>query len=357
MQLNGQRIELGEIEHHLKLKLPADAQSAVELVKFTDSKGTKALVAFLCLPDESSGSANDVPSAIGEMTDSVKTVAKEMEVALAESLPAYYVPSLFMPVTSMPMTTSGKLDRKVLRHLAQSVPEIEIPFYRLAGRSGRAPSGHVETTLARLWSSVLGLATDAVGANDSFFRLGGDSIGAMKLVTASRREGVVLNVASIFAQPKLVDMATTAVVLSFDELTAAPEPDTTPFELIPEDSRRRIIDFAASECGVFPDSIEDAYPCSRLQEGLIALSTKEPGAYVAEAIYRLPSDVDIARFKQAWAQVIASEAILRTRILYTEDCGFVQVVVRDQAEWHHLEDVRDINDTHRYVNLGLETVA
>lgn len=349
MQLNGQRIELGEIEHHLKLNLPADAQSAVELVKFTDSKGTKALVAFLSLSSEPAGSVNDVPSGIGEMTDTVKTVAKEMEVALAESLPAYYVPSLFMPVTSMPMTTSGKLDRKVLRQLAQSVPEDRMVLFRLAGKSGRAPAGHVETTLARLWSSVLGLAADAVGADDSFFRLGGDSIGAMKLVTASRKEGIVLNVANIFAQPKLVDMAATAVVLSSDELTAAPEPDTTPFELIPEDARRRIIDFAASECGVFPDSIEDVYSCSRLQEGLIALSTKEPGAYVAEAIYRLPSDVDIARFKQAWARVVASEAILRTRVLYTEDCGFVQVVVRDQIEWHHLADVRDINDTHRHL--------
>ena len=200
---------------------------------------------------------NDVPSAIGEMTDAVKTVAKQMEVALAESLPAYYVPSLFMPVTSMPMTTSGKLDRKVLRSLAQSVEEDTLHLYRLAGKSGRAPSGHVESTLARLWSSVLGLPADAVGADDSFFRLGGDSIGAMKLVTASRKEGIVLNVANIFAQPKLADMASTAVVLSSQELTAASQPDTSPFELIPEDARRRIIDFAASECGVFPDSIED----------------------------------------------------------------------------------------------------
>ncbi|KAF2683049.1 acetyl-CoA synthetase-like protein [Lentithecium fluviatile CBS 122367] len=346
VKLNGQRIELGEIEHHLKLNLPADAQSAVELVQFTDSKGTKALVGFLCLPDEPMESANDCSSAIGEMSDAVRAVAKSMEVALANALPAYYVPSLFMPVTSMPMTTSGKLDRKILRLLAQSV---DVQLYRLAGKSGRAPSGNVEITLARLWSDVLNLAADAVGAEDSFFRLGGDSIGAMRLVTVSRKEGIVLNVANIFAQPKLVDMAATAVVLSSEELTAAPEPDTTPFELIPEDARRRMIDFAAAECGVYPDSIEDIYPCSRLQEGLIALSTKEPGAYVAEAIYRLPPDTDITRFKQAWNRVIAAEAILRTRILYTEDCGFVQVVVRDQVEWHNLTDVRDINETHRHL--------
>ncbi|KAH7130267.1 hypothetical protein B0J11DRAFT_429378 [Dendryphion nanum] len=347
VKLNGQRIELGEIEHHLKINLPAEAQSAVELVKFTGVKATKALVGFLCLSDETSGSVNNAGTAIAEMTEQVKSVAKEMEQALSAALPAYYVPSMFIPVTSMPMTTSGKLDRKILRQLAQAIDEDQRQAYRLAGKSGRAPSSPVEITLARLWATILTLGPDAVGAEDSFFRLGGDSIGAMRLVTASRKEGVVLTVANIFAQPKLVDMAASAIVLSSDELSAQPDLDTTPFELVPEDARRRVIDFAAAECGVYPDSIEDIYPCSRLQEGLIALSTKEPGAYVAETIYRLPQDIDIERFRQAWNKVIASEAILRTRVIYTEDCGFLQVVVRDTAEWLAFNDLQDITEAHR----------
>lgn len=349
VQLNGQRIELGEIEHHLKLSLPAEAQSAVELVKFDGSKTTKSLVGFLCLAEEPAGSVNELPASIGEMTESNRSIAKEMEVALSNALPAYYVPSMFMPVNTMPMTTSGKLDRKVLRQLARSVPEDHLHVYRLAGKSGRAPSGHAETALARLWASVLNLGPDTVGVDDSFFRLGGDSIGAMRLVTASRKEGIVLTVANIFALPKLVDMAASAVVLSSEELSAEPEHDTVPFELVPEDVRRRIIDFAASECGVFPDSIEDIYPCSRLQEGLIALSAKEPGAYVAETIYRLPHDTDISLFQQAWNKVIASEAILRTRIIYTDDYGFLQVVMREEANWYHIADLQDINETQRHL--------
>ncbi|KAF1951517.1 nonribosomal peptide synthase [Byssothecium circinans] len=347
VKLNGQRIELGEIEHHMKLSLPSDAQSAVELVKFTDTKATKALVGFLCL----SPSPSDTSPAIGEMSASIRTVAKSLEVTLASSLPAYYVPSMFMPVTCMPMTTSGKLDRKILRQLAQAVPEDQLHSYRLAGKSGRAPAGRTEVTLARLWSTVLGLSEDAVGAEDSFFRLGGDSIGAMKLVGACRREGFIINVADIFSKPKLVDMASAAVVLSPDQLTAEDEPDTDPFELIPEDDRLRIIEFAASECGVFPDLVDDIYPCTRLQEGLIALSTKEPGSYVAQVIYRLPTDTDIPRFKQAWDNVIAAEAILRTRVIYVEDCGFLQVVVRNSigVEWQHLADLQDINETHRHL--------
>ncbi|KAF2276611.1 nonribosomal peptide synthase [Westerdykella ornata] len=349
VKLNGQRIELGEIEHHLKLNLPPEAQSAVELVKFSDEKGTKALVAFLCLEGEPAGSVNDSSSAIGQMTDEIRAIGKEMEQALANALPAYYVPSMFLPVTSMPMTTSGKLDRKVLRQLAQTIPEDQLHTYRLAGKSGRAPSGFAEITLARLWSSILKLGADSVGADDSFFRLGGDSIGAMRLVTASRKEGIVLTVSNIFAHPKLADMAASATVLSSQDIQEEPTPDMAPFELLPEDMRRRLIEFAASECGVFPDSIEDVYPCSQLQEGLIALSSKEPGSYVAETIYRLPQDVDVDRFRQAWNEVIASESILRTRIIYTEDCGFLQVVVHDGVEWQSISSLQDINETHRHL--------
>lgn len=348
MQLNGQRIELGEIEHHLKFALPSTAQSAVELVKFTDSKSTKALVSFICLGDSLEAS-KDAPLGLGEMTDAVRAKAKDAEVTLGNALPSYYVPSMFVPMTSMPMTTSGKLDRKVLRQLAQTIPEENLHIYRLAGKSGRAPSSPAEVTLSKLWASVLNLPADSIGADDSFFRLSGDSIGAMRLVTASRKEGMILAVSNIFAHPKLAEMAATAVLLSSEDLSAAVEPDMIPFELIPEERKRRIVGLTASECDVFPDAIEDIYPCSRLQEGLIALSAREPGSYVAETIYRLPSDVDLPRFQKAWERVVAEEAILRTRVIYVEDQGFLQVVVRQGIQWSHLEDLQDVSNVHRHL--------
>ncbi|CAN9463031.1 unnamed protein product [Alternaria alternata] len=340
VKLHGQRIELGEIEHHLKLNLPAGAKSAVELVKFNDSNKSKALVAFMCLSEDEN------PAAICEMSESVRKVAKKVEIALANALPVYYVPSMFMPVTRMPMTTSGKLDRKVLRSLAAALPESNLTPFRLAGKSGRAPAGDAEVMLARLWASVLKIDAGAVGAEDSFFRLGGDSISAMKLVTAARKDGVMLNVANVFAQPKLLDMAATAILLSSDD-AAKSEVDTLPMELLPASSRQAIVALAASECGVFADSIEDIYPCSKLQEGLVMLTNKDPGTYVVQPIYRLPPDIDIPRFKEAWKAVIATEATLRTRIVYSEEHGFVQVVIREDIKWQSLPDIQDINETTR----------
>jgi amino acid adenylation domain-containing protein/non-ribosomal peptide synthase protein (TIGR01720 family) len=307
-------------------------------VKFAESK---ALVGFICLDTDSS----EAP-AIGEMTDAVRATAKKVEVALGEALPSYYVPAMFMPVTNMPMTTSGKLDRKILRQLAANVPASQMAAFRLAGNSGRPPSGHVEITLARLWAEVLKLGPDTVGAEDSFFRLGGDSISAMRLVTASRKQGIVLNVANVFAQPKLAEMATTTVILSSEELTTEANVAAVPFELISQSYKPRILAFAATECGVFPDSIEDIYPCSRLQEGLISLSTRDPGSYVAQPTYRLPSAIDVPRFQAAWNKVIANEAILRTRIIHNDEFGFLQVVVKEVPQWKslaHLEDVSEVD--------------
>lgn len=339
VKLNGQRIELGEIEHHLKINLPTNAKSAVELVKFPDNK---SLVGFICLDADASAAP-----AISEMTESVRAIAKQVEVALGEALPAYYVPGMFMPVTNMPMTTSGKLDRKVLRQLAADVPESQMAAFRLAGNSGRAPTGHIEITLARLWAEVLKLNADSVGAEDSFFRLGGDSISAMRLVTASRKQGMVLNVANVFAQSKLAEMAGTVVLVSSEDSTTQADVNATPFELIPQDDKRRIMEFAASECGVFPDLIEDIYPCSRLQEGLISLSTRDPGSYVAQPTYRLPSDVDVPRFRAAWDKVVEHEAILRTRIIHNDEFGFLQVVVKEQPQWQILANLEDLKEFHR----------
>ncbi|KAF2030892.1 acetyl-CoA synthetase-like protein [Setomelanomma holmii] len=339
VKLNGQRIELGEIEHHLKLNLPSGAKSAVELVKFPESK---ALVGFICLDGDS-----PAPPAIAKMTEAVRIIAKKVEVALGEALPAYYVPAMFMPVINMPMTTSGKLDRKSLRQMAADIPESQMAAFRLAGNSGRAPSSHVERTLARLWAEVLKLIADTVGAEDSFFRLGGDSISAMRLVTASRKQGIVLNVANVFAYPKLVDMAATAVVLSAEDFMTEANAVAVPFELISSETKRSIIEFAVVECVVPQDIIEDIYPCTRLQEGLISLSTRDPGSYVAQPTYRLPSNIDVPRFKAAWNKVIANEAILRTRIIYNDEFGFLQVVVKEEPRWQSLAQLEDITEAQR----------
>ena len=74
----------------------------------------------------------------------------------------------------MPLTSSGKLDRLILRRICDKLSDEQTSMYRLARTSGRAPSTDMEKSLATLWEIVLDLDKHSVGAEDNFFRLGGE---------------------------------------------------------------------------------------------------------------------------------------------------------------------------------------
>ena len=342
VKLNGQRIELGEIEHHVEHNLPTDAQSAVELINLGGSQ--KALAAFVCLKSDGS-----VPDASEEhmvlpMSDGFRATAKSLEIALTAAIPAYMVPTTWLPVVRMPLTSSGKLNRRRLRTIALSIPKEQTATYRLAVKSGRAPSTEMEKRIAKIWESVLNLQPDVIGAEDSFFKLGGDSIGAMRLVTAARASDILLTVATIFQKPKLSLMASTATFGNTNVVQA----DLVPFSMVKSvRSISKFLQEIAVQCRVPSSSIRDIYPCTSIQEGLVALSIKEPGAYVAQMMYRLPSDVDIDRFQMAWERVVESEMALQTRIAYTKDRGFLQIVVQESITWHTVSDLTGLKENER----------
>ena len=351
VKLNGQRIEVGEIEHHVKRNLPSQAQSAVELISVTGSqRTTKALAAFLCLESDGSVPAANDADFLLPMTESISTTAKALEATLLEAIQSYMVPHIFFPVVQMPMTASGKLDRRCLRTAAEALSEEKLASYRLAGTSGRAPSTDLEKQLQRLWASVLKLQADSIGVDDNFFRLGGDSISAMQLVTASRGEGVLLSVASIFQKPKLLDMAVHALTTSNGIQPDSVQPAIRPFALVDTgDSLGQLIKDVASQCQVEEHDVEDIYPCTSIQEGLVALSIKEPGTYVAQSVYRLSTEINIAKFKEAWEAVVNAEAVLRTRIVYTKARGFLQVVVREPIRWQSMANLQGLEEAGRQI--------
>lgn len=354
VKLNGQRIELGEIEHHVKSNLPESTQSAVQLVVIG---GIKCLAAFLCLENDGSVPAASNDDVILPMSSPIRTIAKSLESAIALSIPTYMVPSMYIPVSRMPLTSSGKLDRRTLTTFAQALHDQQAATYRLGGGDGRAPSTETEKILQQLWATILSKPLDSIGADDSFFRHGGDSIGAMKLVTASRAKGVTLTVANIFQRPKLSEMAADA--------SGGPQPSAgatgpvaplkrgkkiKPYSLLPKDvSLDDLIEEVASLCDVDFESVQDIYPCSSIQGGLVALSSKSPGAYVAQSTFKLPSDIDFDRFRNAWQAVADAEIVLRTRIVFTEEHAFLQAAVDEPIEWQSVRSLREIGDENRHL--------
>jgi amino acid adenylation domain-containing protein/non-ribosomal peptide synthase protein (TIGR01720 family) len=339
VKLNGQRIELGEIEHHIEQNLPEGAASAVELVVIG---GKKSLACFICVDMDGSVPATNDDSIVLPMYDAFKTRAKELEVILSSRIPAYMIPTIWLPIAQMPLTSSGKLNRRALRTQGQEVPPALLVSYKLATKSGRAASTETEMQLARMWAAVLGVEAASIGVEDNFFKLGGDSISAMKLVTQARAEDMNLTVASIFQKSTLLDMAEAASPMSKVVLANA-----QPYSLLETRDLNALKREVAAIARIRPQAIQDVFPCTAVQEGLMALSIREPGAYVAQLVYRLPEGLDINRFKQAWGFVVRAEPSLRTRIVHTEDAGFLQMVIDESVSWTSISSLSDLDDSER----------
>ncbi|GCD33591.1 non-ribosomal peptide synthetase [Streptomyces chrestomyceticus JCM 4735] len=191
VKVRGYRIEPGEIEAVLAAA-PGVAQAAV--VAREDRPGERRLVGYVV----AAGDGTDGPAPDGQV----------LREHLARALPEYMVPAAVLVLDALPVTANGKVDQKAL----------PAPGFS-AKAAGRAPRTAAEDILCGLFAELLGL--ERVGAEDSFFQLGGDSIMSMQLATRARREGVVFSAQDVFEQETPGALA--AVARLADEVRAAPD--------------------------------------------------------------------------------------------------------------------------------------
>ncbi|WP_156748187.1 non-ribosomal peptide synthetase, partial [Mycobacterium sp. 1465703.0] len=155
----------------------------------SDSQGVPALTDLYLPP---AGAQRRTSHANDPRTN---TKIGEVRERLSAWLPEYMVPSHIVALEEFPMTTSGKLDRKAL----------PAPDYQDADRY-RAPATAVEEILVGIYAQVLGL--ERVGVDDSFFDLGGDSLSAMRLISAVNTSlNADLGVRSVFEAPTVAELA------------------------------------------------------------------------------------------------------------------------------------------------------
>ncbi|MYT71587.1 MULTISPECIES: condensation domain-containing protein, partial [unclassified Streptomyces] len=113
---------------------------------------------------------------------------------LTERLPGYMVPAALVPLSEIPLTPSGKLNRRVLPP----------PDYAQAS-TGRAPRNRIEESFCALFAEVLGLRT--VGIDDDFFTTGGDSIRSIQVVARARALGMAVSTREVFEHRTVARLA------------------------------------------------------------------------------------------------------------------------------------------------------
>ena len=171
VKVRGYRIELGEIENALS-NYPEIKQSVVVAKEHTGIEGVGTGNKYL----------------VGYYVSEVKLEEADILNYLQSKLPEYMVPSVLVHLDRLPLTINGKLDRKGL-------PEPE--FTREDSYIG--PRNEIENKVCQIWAEVLGLPEDKVGIRDDFFRLGGDSIISIQLVSRLRQKlNLTINIKDIF---------------------------------------------------------------------------------------------------------------------------------------------------------------
>ncbi|WP_420574204.1 amino acid adenylation domain-containing protein [Kordia sp.] len=268
VKIRGYRIELGEIEH--AINSITEIKQACVLVK--EKNGNKYLVGYYVSDEE------------------IKE--EKIQESLSAELPDYMLPDMLVALERFPLTNNGKLDRKAL-------PDPEFAN----NDSYLAPSTDVEIRICKIWEEVLNL--EKIGVTDNFFRIGGNSILAIKL---SHKITKSLNIRVVVAD-----------ILKYKTIASLAKHVST------NTSKRLKIEAQNLE----------KYPLSFAQERLWFIEQYEQGtnAYHIPLLVELAKNTAINRLKEAIQQVVQRHEVLRT-IFQQEDERYVQLVLNEELKIH-----------------------
>ncbi|MBW8684663.1 non-ribosomal peptide synthetase [Chitinophaga rhizophila] len=215
---------------------------------------------------------------------------------LSERLPDYMIPSAVITLEVFPLTNNGKIDKRAL-------PDPDGHAMQSAGYV--APLTNTEVTIARIWQEVLQL--DRVSIHDDFFRLGGDSITAIGVISRLRKAfGDHIKLYDLYRSGTLSQLA--LLIDSTQASIVANEP-TSAISAAIEATKTELM-------AALPDAaaIEDIYPLSDIQSGMIYASLLSPdkSIYHDQFAYMLPADLDIERFTHAFSLLVQQHGTLRT---------------------------------------------
>lgn len=251
VNIRGFRVELGEIEN--KLMEHYNINEAVVLDE--GDKEEQYLCAYV-------------------VSDKEITV-KEIRNYLGTSLPSYMIPSYFVRIDKIPVTTNGKIDRKSLSNIKAKIS---------TGREYMSPQTHTEIILNQIWSELLGV--NQISTLDDFFELGGQSLKATTLVNRINREfNVNYPLSKVFEKATIKEMAEYISELECVE------------ELSLEKTQEK-----------------QYYPVSAQQKRLFILNKMDKDSlnYNMPAAFILTGDINLEKIEKAFSALINRHEILRT---------------------------------------------
>ncbi|MEA2175746.1 MAG: hypothetical protein QOD00_3338 [Blastocatellia bacterium] len=302
VKVRGFRIELEEIE--AALGAHPSVEEAVALAR-EDGLEERRIVAYLVCDEERAPTAS------------------ELRAFLAAKLPDYMIPSAFVMLERLPLTPNGKVDRRALPAPGQTRPELAQNFI--------APTSPTEVILAGIWASVLGV--ERIGVHDGFFELGGDSLLAIQVVSKAREHELMFSIHQLFQHPTIAALARE---IHQQEAGVVQVERTSPFGLIKDEDR-----------ALLPPGIEDAYPLTRLQAGMVFHSEYEPETAVYHDIFSLHirARLDLEMLRATVDELMLRHPVLRTSFDLSTYSEPLQLIHSEAALPFQFEDLTYLSES------------
>ena len=349
VKLHGQRIELGEIENRLEQCLPPEMSIMVNVLK---SESDHSILAALLWYTDGPESTKPVVQLADGINESMRSLISHLDSSLAKLVAPFMRPSIYLVFEGTPdKTSSGKTDRRKLHALAEASSSTQRVKFATGGGAYEEPATEIEFKLRDLWAEVLQVSSASISRNDSFIRLGGDSIAAMKLVSVAPKRSIYLTFSSVFNNSSLFEMAA-SVKDNISWPAGAPSKNAEyglanlngsgshtclePFSLLDKGNTADLLRHIREVCSLSDDqNIEDAYPSTSLQEGLMSLSVQQPQSYIAQWVLQLKPEVSLERFRSAWDKTVKQCPILRTRLVQDPTGATIQAVLSNDSGWEN----------------------
>ncbi|KAM3476612.1 hypothetical protein MY5147_003117 [Beauveria neobassiana] len=317
VKLRGQRLELGEIDH--VIRSVKNIHDVTTLVTKHTSSGKDVLVSFIVeekVPDK--------PLVVLADNSSISTDARN---TCRDNLPSYMVPSYFLKLPYIPLSPNNKAEAKLLKKLFSELSQEDLIKFGSAAVKrdlSKDSAGYQKliSSLAQFCNLDIAIIEDSA----SVFDFGVDSITALSLSAFLVEKGMfAASPALILRNPIVADLAVALSTASSHDTSAEVKRTRQRVQAFGHKYKARV----CRDLGAPPSDIEYIYPCSPLQQGMLAKTAVEDGegAYFNVFKFHLKPGVVVSSVRAAFNKLFEQEPIFRTTFLHTPD-GYVQVARR-----------------------------
>ncbi|KAI1764836.1 hypothetical protein GGR53DRAFT_295588 [Hypoxylon sp. FL1150] len=315
MNIDGKSFCVSDVEPKLRQCLGRGVDVVVETIAFNDPSSAPILAAFVELGDSHFQGSQGLLK-LSRVTRERLYLSKKMaDMVLRETLPSYMIPSAYIPVRRMPLTTTLEVNRLELQRMISGLSrkqliglaEVSNPQEVQDSSFKPLPLTRVEQQMRVIWAKVLDIKQDSIVASDGFLSLGGDVVLAHDLIIECRRRGIDISIIDVLRDTPLTQLCKGVVT----DMPPTPIKKTKPTSQ-PSPTNDIVSEAIAPRLGSDKGLIEDVAEASSLQAMFVESGMLQNRGNVNYLTINITGSLNWRQLENACVMLTRSHPILRT---------------------------------------------